>query len=348
MLYYFSIIAICCLLSIFIVKCNVRNRWTILDFFILVILILFAGFRDHVGTDYQTYYDIYNRIVTTKFNIETFYNTNQEIGYYLLSVITKKISKSDIGIFISSSCLTYIFIYSRIKKESEDFVYSILLFFLMGIYTGPFNIVRQWIAISLNFYSEKYIESNTKRFFFINILASLFHISAFPVMILQRLTRKIKLNRKIIFIFIFTMFIIFSLSYYLPLIASIAQKINPRYAGYLQVGQSGLGIKLLLVIKIGILLFALINKRKIINERYVLYLMIAVLFNILGLYYVIIYRFVSYFDIFLVLLIPEILKKCKKYDRVIYKYSFFLLYTCVFVLSILNYGDLLPYSSYLF
>jgi len=76
--------------------------------------------------------------------------------------------------------------------------------------------------------------------------------------------------------------------------------------------------------------------------------MIAVLFNILGLYYVIIYRFVSYFDIFLVLLIPEILKKCKKYDRVIYKYSFFLLYTCVFVLSILNYGDLLPYSSYLF
>lgn len=54
MLYYFSIIAICCLLSIFIVKCNVRNRWTILDFFILVILILFAGFRDHVGTDYQT------------------------------------------------------------------------------------------------------------------------------------------------------------------------------------------------------------------------------------------------------------------------------------------------------
>lgn len=346
MFWYFEIICICYLLARLIVKCKVKNRWTILDFLILFIMIFFAGFRDHVGTDYNTYYDIYNNIVTSKFNLQTFYNTHQEIGYYLLSTITKKIVKSDMGIFITSACLTYTLIYTRIKEESKGFSYSILLFFLLGIFTGPFNVLRQWIAIAINFYAEKYIDKQFKKFVVFNIIASMFHITALPVMMIQIIIKKLKLDYKVFVYLFLTLLIGVFIINNMPMIQSLAGKVNPRFVNYFNVYKCGMGTKLLLMLKIGVMLILLVYKYKVENERYILYYLVALIFNILGLYNVFIYRFSSYFEIYLILLFPELLSKFYKNERVVYKYIIFATFVCVFTLSLLFYGDLLPYKNY--
>ena len=127
-----------CFISIFltlIIKISgSTKKWTFLDVIILLILIIFSGMRFNVGTDYGLYYYIYNTYISKTFSLSNYYSTNQEFGYYLLSWITKNISSSPYGIFWTCAIITYIPIYSRIKKESKNFTFQCYFFPFRDLY----------------------------------------------------------------------------------------------------------------------------------------------------------------------------------------------------------------------
>ncbi|WP_035018976.1 EpsG family protein [Anoxybacillus flavithermus] len=168
MLIYLLVVLIVCFIALIMKKKNLERKWTFFDAFILLFLVVFSGIRFNVGSDYESYYYIYNNIISSTFSLDAYNATTQEFGFYLLSYITKKISDSPYGIFWVSAVITYVPIYIRMKKDSKDFAFSILLFFLLGLYTIPFNTIRQWIAIAINFYSLRYIDTNKRNFIILN------------------------------------------------------------------------------------------------------------------------------------------------------------------------------------
>ena len=346
MLLYFFIVLLVYFLTLIIKISGSTKKWTFLDVIILLILIIFSGMRFNVGTDYGLYYYIYNTYISKTFSLSNYYSTNQEFGYYLLSWITKNISSSPYGIFWTCAIITYIPIYSRIKKESKNFTFSMLLFFLLGIYTGPFNIVRQWIAIAINFYALQYIDKNTKKFILLNIVGTLFHSTCIFVMIIQLLAKKIKPTFRF---FAFTiilgiMFIIFFNKIYF--MSTLFSKLNPRYVDYLKPRSAGIGLKLLTSLRAILILYFLLFTEKTKYQYEKSLLIISLFFMLIGFVNVYVARVELYFSICLVILLPNVLYQMKLKERWMHQYFFTLLFLIIFTLSLIYYSDLIPYRTY--
>jgi hypothetical protein len=348
MLIYFLVILIVYCMSFVIEYKNPSNKWRALDLFVLLILIIFAGVRLDVGTDYRTYYNIYNNIVSNQFSITDFYATRQEFGYYLLSLLTKKISCSPYGIFITTAIITYIPIYSLLKKKSKNFPFSILLFFLLGVYTAPFNMIRQGIAISINFFASQYITNNRKKFILLNIIAASFHIVTLPVMFIQLVITKIKPTFKLV---VGTLLLsAFTAVFYtkLTVIFSFLEKIDPRYIAYLGTNYCGTGLKLLIILRVMVILYVLLISKKTEYQYYKTSLIVSLLFMIIGMVNIPVARVASFFDIYLIILLPNILKTMARRERWLNQYCLIATFLIVFIFSLIFYGDLIPYKSYLF
>lgn len=344
---YFFIILLVYFLALIIKIKGLARKWTFLDIIILLILIFFSGLRFNVGTDYGLYYYIYNTYISKTFSLNDYYSTNQEFGYYLLSWITKNVSNSPYGIFWASSIITYIPIYSTIKRESQNFTFSILLFFLLGIYTGPFNIIRQWIAIAINFYSLKYIDENRKKFILLNIVGTLFHSTCIFIMIIQLLAKNIKPTFSF---FAFTvilgiMFIIFfEKTYFMSILFS---KLNPRYGNYFVPRYAGIGLKLLTLLRALLILYFLLFTKKTEYQYEKNLLIISLFFMLIGFVNVYVARVELYFSICLVILLPNVLYQMKLKERWLHQYFFTLLFLIIFTMSLIYYSDLIPYRTYL-
>ncbi|OEF99787.1 hypothetical protein BHF71_01015 [Vulcanibacillus modesticaldus] len=344
---YFFIVLIVYSIALIIKTKSLTKKWTVLDIFILLVLIIFSGIRFNVGTDYGMYYHIYNTYISKVFSLKDYYSTKQEFGYYLLSWITKNISSSSYGIFWTSAIITYIPIYSRIKKESKNFTFSILLFILLGFYTGAFNIIRQWIAIAINFYANQYIEENRKKFVLLNIIGSFFHSTSIIAMLIQLVVKKIKPTFKF-FVFIIVLGIISTIIFErMSFIFSMLDNLNPRYINYFESRPAGKGLKLLFVLRIIIILFVLILTKKTEYQYDKTLLIVSSFFMIIGFTNVFIARIEYYFSIVLVLLLPNILTQMEKKERLLYQYCFTVVFLVVFILSLMYYSDLIPYKTHL-
>ena len=57
---YFLLIVVIYSMSFVVSYGNPKNKWRFHDLFIILILVIFAGIRLDVGTDYKTYYSIFN------------------------------------------------------------------------------------------------------------------------------------------------------------------------------------------------------------------------------------------------------------------------------------------------
>lgn len=142
--------------------------------------IVTAGIRYNVGVDFNSYIDIYYSIVNSSIleNIKT-----GEIGYVFLNMASEHIFNSPQGVFLFSSIITICFLYAAIRNHESKISFSLALFlYFTKFYPFSLNVMRQSIAISIIFYSYKYIVSrNFKKFLTFVIIAALFHTSAIIV-----------------------------------------------------------------------------------------------------------------------------------------------------------------------
>jgi len=143
------------------------SRYSIL--LISLTLILFAGLRHNVGSDWEAYYNVY------KYRDVSFI----EMGYMFLNN-TFSDFKLPYNIFLLTiNSISIILIYKFIYKNSYLLVIPILIFYSeLYIY---FNLsgIRQAIAISITCYSITFaIEKKRAKFVILILLASLFHFTA--------------------------------------------------------------------------------------------------------------------------------------------------------------------------
>ncbi|WP_258368978.1 EpsG family protein [Curtobacterium sp. MCBD17_030] len=326
---------------------NRGTRWTIFDVLAVAVLVSFSALRSDVGTDFSMYNRLYTSLVPSLPWWPQIQASQQEVGYSTLSLFLRELTASPHAIFWASALLTVVPAYVAVKRESRDPGLAILLYVLLAFYVSPFNIVRQGIAISLNFLAGTYLGRSRLMFIALNIVATLFHTTAGLAALFQWVAYRWKPNGwSVLGISILTG--IFSTAVFaIPTVSSWLARISPRYEAYVtSADAAGLGTYLLVVAQIALVILCLYLSRKTGVDSWLGIVALSLVFLVLGIQVVAAARMQYYFGIFLVLLLPNQIAKMERGANVV---RFILIAggALYFGFHLANYGDLLPYRTYL-
>ncbi len=168
---------------------HIQNRpWSFGVVLLTVYLVVVAGFRYGVGTDYWAYYSYYDVEWSVVWkHLLTF----SDPGFYFLAFIARSIYNDGISLIFLCSLITISLFIRTIHKYSPWFLLAIMLYLFMGSWHGSFNGVRQYLASGILFAGHRYIfERKFKHYLGVVVLAMLFHRSAivmlFPYFLFNR------------------------------------------------------------------------------------------------------------------------------------------------------------------
>lgn len=156
-----------------------------LSFLAFFLLVMVIGLRYGFGIDYASYLTIFDQLGNT-WSVERL-----EPGFYFLNWIIKWLGGSgEVMIFVCFLISLY-FLNTTIQKYSPYPELSYLIFFSIGLLFFYTSGIRQAIAVSLSFYSFRFIlEKKPYQFIAIMIVAMTFHLTALifiPVYFLARI-----------------------------------------------------------------------------------------------------------------------------------------------------------------
>lgn len=164
-------------------------------------MILIQGLRDiSVGTDTKFYVDIYNNYLNSQFYSWQF--THFEYGFQMLYNIFHKLNLTSQQMLMIISFVTMFGFAHFIYKNSANVYISTFIFACM-LYPNSFNIMRQFLAMSIAINSYQFImDKKYIKGLLIILIASLFHVTAYLMLIplLFNCFKNWKLMRKLIII----------------------------------------------------------------------------------------------------------------------------------------------------
>ena len=292
------------------IKFNLKSTLAFVVFFILFFL---SALRQmDLGIDMVAYSIHFDNISSASW-IDIFEVSRFEKGFVIFNkLISSFIYRDFRALVILSSFITIASFTFFLYKNSPYFGLSILLFFCLGFYTDSFNLIRQYLAISivligLNSFLNK---GNNLLFISFILLASTFHTTSLVFLIIVFLKKQALDLKYLLFILcIITIIILFSDIIILNLI-------NTFYSSYTdkiitQKGFSLLVLQLLILIISFVLIgFHKINqneKRRLIVHIYIL----ACVLQICSLKFSLFSRVMLYFYILILILIPYSVKSVK-------------------------------------
>ena len=183
---YLIVLAVTLVLG-FLAQANPKTRITrkgilvtrpdpVFAFVIAAMLIVVAGLRYRVGTDYMAYYR--TRVEDWK-TVWDYIVHFREPGIRLLSRLSVMIADDGaVLIFICAVFITGIYCL-MIYRYSPMYLVSMLLFLFLGEWTGSFNGIRQYLAAAIVFAGHRYIlKRKFVPYLLTVLLATLFHKSA--------------------------------------------------------------------------------------------------------------------------------------------------------------------------
>lgn len=279
-----------------------------------------AGFRGpHVGTDTSNYLGIYDfsKNISMERLIEGEYDV--EKGFILMNKVIGLVFENRYSIIPVSSLFIIVGILYFIKINSSDLFMSVYLFITLNYFSASMNIVRQFIAIAIFFIGYEELKKNKKlRYFLLIILASTIHLSSLVYLIVPVINR-LKPNSKNMRIIGFFSLITTVAIYTNP---SIITSISGRYAVYSGTryfeGNAVRGTVMIWVTQLILYLCAMYilhnhssldeSKKKSIFLNSIM-ILFSICVGVVSTRIQILARVIYYFDIFMVIIIPEIINQ---------------------------------------
>lgn len=335
-------IILICIILMSIKRVNTQ-KYNIFDFIIVISMILIAGFRYNIGTDYSMYNSMY-------FNQNQSNLNKVEIGYKILMKIVAPIfGEKSYLFFILCSIITIIPIYVTIKKYSKKPGESIFYFITLGFYTLSFNMIRQAIGMAITFFALRYLfDRKLFKYIITILLASTFHITSL-IMIPIYWISKIKFSKLANFGVMFLL--LFSGIMFNVIFGYVTTKI-PQYAMYAKYDNTiaGIGTYLVNIIYILLIVFAIINRQKIEqrDNRY-LYIINMIIYSIffisLSVKNTLFARLIYYWFMPIVIIIPEYILCVNKNKRNIVQFVMILAFCLFYFINIYSFNGVYPYAS---
>jgi EpsG family len=320
------------------------NAWHYFDFLAVAGLVAFSALRFQVGTDWPMYYRLYTSLDTRSW-WQQITTSPQETGYTALGLALRSISDSPYLIFWAAAVLTVVPVYAAIKRHSADPTLSVLLYVLLAFYVAPFNILRQGIAMSLNFWADTYIEKDRRKWAAINALAGTFHASGWLAALIQYVVRRRRPLLGLLVTLVGSGVAVLALLPHGGVLGSLLDTLNPRYETYIGAKAAGLGSYLNIAVMLALVMFlGMVGWNPGNDRRHLTYAIVGLFFLIVGLNSVVLARMELYFGLFLVLLLPNRLAAQRPH---VTKHIVLAAAAVYFAFYVQNFSALLPYQTYL-
>ena len=305
-----------CLLGIVIIiylfsyttkKFNVKTKKNVFFFLVFLLFFVIVGFRDFsIGTDTQSYIAFFKNVCIYRwqiFNISRF-----EYGYVILNVIISLFTQNPRIFLIIFSFIVNFFMLQFIYKNSKIPLLSVIMLLGLLFFYNSMTMFRQYIALCLVLYSTKYIKEKKKFLFLLFIIiASSFHISAIVSVILYPISNmKFNIKKCLLFI-VFTIIAIYIVN---SRLSSILTLFN-RDGFYIDT--TSYNISNILYTIVYLAMFIIANKLSINdtdrNDSYLFILLISISINFIAIGINSLSRLSLYFNIFSIVIFPNILYK---------------------------------------
>lgn len=222
-----------------------KNKFSIFDVLMLLILILFSALRYGIGTDYHMYHGIYKNFNT----IEESATSRTGIAYSYLMYFFKNILMLDYQYIIAfTAIVTIICFYYFFKKNSEHPGKSILFYVSIGLYVSAFNGFRQNMSIALALVGLTLYKNNKKAIALpLVITAALLHSSTLFLILSYYIFCIKKVSIKPQITFIISVLLFFSYDMIFPIIIGLFNS----YSGYIETSFSttpGIGTYMMVLV----------------------------------------------------------------------------------------------------
>jgi hypothetical protein len=313
---------------------------------VVFVLACFVGLRaSSVGTDTRNYERIFDALQLGIPATEAIQSSPQEPGFAFLMLTVKQLGGDFTSFLIVTSAITVFAIFFGLARVSKNFTLAVLLYILLSPYLEQFNGTRQALAVSLIFLASTFLDRNKQGFATyvgLSILAASFHTSALVAAALIVMFRKWNVTfTKLTWAIILSSATAATI-WALPWVGSFASVLNTRYAGYIDGGrEAGLGFVLIIAARVVLMLFALHLKPGENDMKYASLAVWGIIWMVLGINSVVISRFSSIFEIFLIVLVPNVMKDRK--SSILANFTLLVGSFAYFASHLLYYGDLIPY-----
>lgn len=157
-----------------------RSQQPVLIFPAIAILAIVATFRStEVGTDTQTYIELYDSIVYDENISVILMILDTDLFFYTTCYLAQYMGGIQV-VFFLYSFLTFLFLYNALVKYKRFLsVWIGFILFLFFFYNASLNIMRQILAISFILWSTTFLlEGNKKKFIILSIISIIFHMTA--------------------------------------------------------------------------------------------------------------------------------------------------------------------------
>lgn len=339
MFFYLFLFIFICFFSFICSFVRDKNAYIVCLVMIFFLLWIPAAFRKGIGTDYQGYLEIFERIKKG--------GSHSDFGYYYLNKLIYNFGLSPQWIFVIMSFLTYFFFINSVPKKK---IYISIPIFYLLFYTASYNIVRQICATMIVYNAFKQI-SKKKYFLFMLefFLAYSFHKSTLVFLLFLVFWKKRKLeNFTIVFIcflFLLTIFIDIR-SLLLTIINITPYKIyNNLFEDLLLEAHVTYGIIPLLRFSIAFFLFPVLPK-SVLGTRAKIGLILYMVACVLGRHIILLQRFEIGFSIFIIYAIEVIcISKASKYSKICTLFTYIIIFLIFFLRLFAGADEVIPYTS---
>ncbi len=329
---------------------NKARKKTVIEFFIIISLVIFAGVKEPFTWDLQNYCLMYNYPGTI---------AKEEVFLTLSVKFLRNFSGNCVLLYVWYQFLTCFFINLSIKNLFPDFYNWSFFIYLMvpSFFINSFGVeLRQSLALAVLFFSFTFLLSDrTRGFLLFLLLSASIHLSSLiaamlilPSYFILKKSLK-KHGSKTIFVILFALLILSFLIPYNLLNFSMLKVIVPiqKYRSYLGHFDPVPFVDLLVNNFLSILSLVTLEKTKNQKIIYVCALFsIGVIFLNIFKGYQVVSRIFFYFSIFQIVFIPFLMSKIKPRQISYILFTCFYIFQFIFGLFYLSpYGDY-PYLPY--
>lgn len=357
MLHYYAVILFAsffAFLSMFLDKKSNRYFFVVLS----ISVVFFAGTRVGVKGDYFNYIDIFNAFDRFE-DVFSYARHSKEPLYMAVNVFFNNFLNQEL-FFLCLAAISIFLTCESYYKYSRFFLASLLIYVSFFLVMRDMGAIRAGVAYSIFLFSIRYIDSDVKKYFLLNILACGFHITA-VLSIAFLIFKKFDLSRKKLCLLLFispllqlsgVMGGVFSIISQLPFLGIIALKTNSYLSADYLTQDLGLfdltNIKNFVISLLVLGFYDVIVKdnkyAKYIILSFVIGTVIRIAFSDFG---VLVGRGYTIFNTVEPIIVSYLLLVVNFKGRIL-SILFFIFYSfLVFTLNVSKY-ELLPYDSYLF
>lgn len=163
-----------------------------ISFGLLAILICFRNFT--IGNDTQEYVNLFSLSYRTDLLQQL--TSRYEIGFLFFNKVVYLINSNPHFYIFISGCIISVGYFKLIRDYSENYVFSVILFLLLGFFSNATNTLREQLAFFFLVFSYDSLKKNRiKSYFLFTFIAFLFHKTSI-VFLLSYIAKKIEFNKR--------------------------------------------------------------------------------------------------------------------------------------------------------